>query len=108
VIFQKLKKKWNIQNNWDFAAIMIVFSIAGMCISFERRPIFHLIGITDQTPLWVKVLIYIPLIVPIYQVNLMIFGTLLGQFRFFWNKEKQLGRFLRRLVTGKLGRKHTD
>ena len=91
---ERLKKKWNITSNLDFILIMLVFSLAGMGISFTRKPIFHLLGIGAQTPLWVKVAVYIPLIVPMYQLYLMIFGIIFGQFAFFWEKEKKLGRFL--------------
>jgi len=100
-IVNKLKKKWRIESNLDFVLIMLVFSLAGMAITQLRKPVFHLIGITDQTPLWIKVLIYIPLIVPLYQINLIIFGTLFGQFRFFWEKEKQMGKFFWGVLTGK-------
>lgn len=89
----KLKTKWNITNNRDFILIMLVFSIAGMAIGFERRIVFHIFGI-DKDPMWVKVLIYVPMIVPIYQLNLLIFGFLLGQFGFFLEKEKKLVKFL--------------
>jgi hypothetical protein len=91
----KLKTKWGITSNRDFILIMIAFSLAGMMISFCRPPIFHILGITKQTPFWIKALIYIPLIPPIYQVFLLFWGTLLGQFDFFWEKEKRLGRFLK-------------
>jgi ferrochelatase len=94
---QKLKYKWNIKTNWDFVMIMLVFSIAGAFIGVERKGVFHALGITDHTPLWIKILVYLPLIFPLYQLNLIVFGTLLGQFRFFWEKEKQLGRFFLRL-----------
>lgn len=97
-MFEKLKKKWQITSNVDFVLIMLVFSLAGMAIGFVRRPIFHLIGITPHTPFWIKAAVYIPLIVPIYQLNLIIFGSLLGQFNFFWEKEKKLGRFLKRVL----------
>jgi len=93
-IINKLKEKWNIQSHWDFIAIMLVFSLAGMSIGFFRRPVFHALGITVQTPLWIKIVIYIPLIVPIYQLNLIIYGFLLGQFHFFWEKEKRLIKYL--------------
>ena len=93
-----LKQKWNITSNWNFFMIMVVFSLSGMAIGFIRRPIFHFLGITAQTPLWIKTLIYLPLIPPIYQVNLLVFGFLLGQFNFFWEKEKKLGRFFLRLI----------
>ncbi len=73
--------------------IMIVFSLAGMAIGFERKIVFHAFGI-DQDPMWVKVLVYIPLIFPLYQLNLLIFGFFLGQFNFFLEKEKKLVQFL--------------
>lgn len=90
----KLKAKWNISTNKDFIMIMLVFSLAGMAIGFERKIVFHLFGI-DKDPMWVKVLVYVPMIVPIYQLNLLVFGFLLGQFKFFWEKEKRLVQFLR-------------
>lgn len=93
---KKLKTKWGITSNWDFFLIMLVFSLAGIMISVCRPAVFHFLGITAQTPLWIKIAVYIPLIPPIYQVFLLVFGTLLGQFKFFWEKEKQLGRFLLR------------
>ena len=105
-MIDKLKNKWNIQSNWDFIAIMLVFSLAGMSIGFFRRPIFHALGITAETPLWIKVVIYIPLIVPIYQMNLIIYGFLLGQFKFFWEKEKKLAKFLLRPFMAKNIKNH--
>ena len=93
-MFERLKKKWGIKSNWDFFLINVVFSLAGMSIVFVREPIFAFLGITPETAFWIKVVIYIPLIVPIYQVNLLIWGFLLGQFPFFWEKEKQIVRFL--------------
>jgi hypothetical protein len=96
-----LKKKWNIESNWDLTMILLVFTLAGTSITFMRKPIFHLLGIESDTALWIKVAVYIPLIFPLYQLNLIIYGTLLGQFRFFWEKEKQMLRVFKRLFTGR-------
>ena len=93
---KKLKHKWQIKNNWDFTIIMLVFSLAGMVIVYERKPLFHLFGITTSTPFLIKFICWLLIVFPAYQINLLIFGTLLGQFSFFWEKEKKLGRFLRR------------
>ncbi len=90
---KKLKTKWNIRTNTDFILIMLVFSMAGMFIGTERHFVFHAFGI-DKDPMWVKVLVYIPLIFPLYQLNLLVFGFLLGQFGFFLEKEKKLVRFI--------------
>ena len=95
---ENLKQKWNIQSNWDFCAIMIVFSIAGMSIIYVRRPLFHLLGISAQTPFWIKFLAWFSIVFPTYQINLLIFGFLLGQFGFFWEKEKKLAEFFRKLI----------
>lgn len=97
----KFKKKWNITSHWDFMAIMIVFSLAGMSIVYVRRPLFLLFGITATTPFWIKFLTWLAIVFPTYQINLIIFGFLLGQFPFFWEKEKQMGRFFKRIIFGK-------
>ena len=41
--------------------------------------------------------VYLVVILPIYQVLLLGYGTLLGQFDFFWSKMKAVGR----LVSGR-------
>ena len=94
----RLKTKWNIASNKDFIMIMLVFSLAGMGISFVRPLVFHVLKI-DHAALWIKILVYIPLIPPVYQLGLLFFGFLLGQFPFFWEKEKKLAKFLCRSLT---------
>jgi len=100
-LFNRLKQKWGIQSNWDFVIINIVFALAGMTIIYERKPIFHLISITAETPFIVKLIVWLLIVFPCYQINLIVFGALLGQFRFFWEKEKQMGKFLFKLFTRK-------
>jgi len=100
-IFERLKLKWGITSNYDFVMINIVFSLAGMLIVYERKPLFDLLGITAQTPFWIKVLVYIPLVIPLYQINLLTFGFLLGQFPFFLKKEKQILKFFGGLFSKK-------
>ncbi len=92
---EKLKNKWGIQSNWDFWMIMLTFSLAGMSIGFMRPIVFHIFGIETTTPLWIKILAYLPLILPVYQVGLLFFGFLLGQFPFFWKWEKKMLRRIR-------------
>ena len=104
---EKLKTKWKIQNDRDFWLIMLTFSLAGMGISVVRPIVFHLFGIEATTPLWIKICAYIPLIPPVYQMGLLFFGTLLGQFNFFWEKEKQLLRFILRIPRPKTSKRTT-
>lgn len=98
---QKMMRKWNVSSVWDFLAIMIVFSLAGMSIVFVRKPLFVLLGITKETPFFIKFFTWLIIVFPTYQLGLLVFGFLLGQFKFFWEKEKQLGRMIKRLFTRK-------
>ena len=94
----KLKTKWGISNNFDFIRIMLAFSFAGLAVSFSRRSICHLLGVDHNVAWWIKVLVNVPLFILLYQLWLLLFGTLLGQFAFFWEREKKLGRLFVRLL----------
>ncbi len=96
-MFEKLKAKWNIKSNLDVILILLVFSLAGSSILFVRKPFFHIIGVTEQTPFLIKFFLWLLIVFPTYQINLLIFAVLLGQFQFFWEKEKQMGRFFLKL-----------
>jgi len=91
----RLKAKWGIESNFSFWMIMLTFTLAGMSITQVRPLYWNLLGFTKEHPsMWVKVPTYLLLVFPTYQISLIIFGTLLGQFRFFWAKEKAMGRAL--------------
>ena len=95
-IIQKLKTKWKITNNWDFTLIMLVFSLAGLGVSLSRREIFTFLGI-DHASLGFKIAISLLLIVPLYQLSTLFFGFFLGQFNFFWERQKAIGRALKKI-----------
>jgi hypothetical protein len=90
----RLKQRWRIDSDRDFWMIMLTFSLAGMTIMVVRRFLFPLVGITNATPMWVKVTAYLPLAFIAYQIGLLLWGSLLGQFNFFWAWEKRMLRFL--------------
>ena len=87
-----LKTKWDIKTDRDFWLIMLTYSLAGMTILPVKKVIFHLVGINDHTPFWIVALIYIILVPPAYQVGLIFFGTIFGQFNFVWAQAKKRGQ----------------
>ena len=94
-MFEKLKKRWNIQSNFQVVIILTVFAITGSATVYIKKLIFDLIGITSETHLWIKVAVYIPVILAVYNILLLIIGFLFGQFRFFLEFEKKFfSRFL--------------
>lgn len=92
---KKLKERWGIESNVQLAVIFIVFAVTGSSAAKLAAPLIHLIGLHAETTngfiYWpVRILI----IFPVYQILLVIFGWLFGQFQFFWNFEKKmLNRF---------------
>lgn len=93
-MLKKFKQRWNINSNFQLVIILIVFSVTGSLTLYARKGVFYLLGITSDTSLWIKVPLYILIIVPAYQILLLFVGTLFGQFRFAWEFEKKvLSRF---------------
>ncbi|WP_372640026.1 DUF6787 family protein [Ancylomarina sp.] len=93
-MIQKLKNRWQIENNFQLILILLTFSVTGSLSVMVRRPIFEYLGIDTTTSLWIKVPMSILIITPSYQVLLIIVGSILGQFKFFWAFEKKmLSRF---------------
>ena len=102
--FERCKKKWGIESTVDIILILAVFSLAGMSIIFVRKPVFSILGINDAN-FAIQTATYLIIVFPCYQAFLLIYGALLGQFKFFWDKEKKLGRWIISLVSKKSSEK---
>ncbi len=97
-LLQKLKTRWDIESNWQVLVILIVFSVTGFSAVFARQFIFDLLGIVEKDPFWFKTLIWVLTIFPIYNILLLLYGALFGQFNFFWGFFKKM---MTRLVPGR-------
>lgn len=96
-MFDKFKLKWNITSNWQLTVIFIVFSVTGSAAMVVRKFVFEWIGITSETTMWLKAPLYILILIPAYQILLIVVGTIFGQYRFFYEfQKKSVGRLYRR------------
>lgn len=93
----KLKKRWNINSNWQLAIIFVVFAVTGSTSALLAKPITNFIGLTKENVGYFYIPFRILLIFPIYQILLVLIGFLFGQFTFFWAFEKKM---LHRLKLG--------
>jgi hypothetical protein len=89
---RRLQSKWGIQSRRRFWMIMLVFALTGASILFVKDPVFAALRITPETTLWIK----LPVALLLYQVLLLLIGSLLGEFHFFWAKCRRLGRLFSR------------
>ncbi|AXG74737.1 diacylglyceryl transferase [Flavobacterium arcticum] len=88
---KKLKKRWEITSNFQLVVIFIVFAVTGSTSAYLSKPVLTWMGVTKETlPLYFYIPLYLILIFPIYQVLLVFFGFISGQFRFFWKFEKRM------------------
>ena len=87
---EKLKERWQLKSGWQVLLVLITFACTGFSVLFLKGPLYALAGIDAQTPLWWRSLYYCLTVLPVYQVLLLAWGFLFGQFRFFWNFEKRL------------------
>lgn len=86
---EKLKKRWNVKNAWQVVIILIVFACTGFTVLFIKRPILMWLAGEEGNKTTGTVLYYI-FILPLYNILLLGYGFLFGQFTFFWQFEKRL------------------
>ncbi|MRH99299.1 diacylglyceryl transferase [Kriegella sp. EG-1] len=93
---EKLKERWGISSNFQLIIIFIVFAITGSSSVYIAKPFLEWIGMNREafpssalggTLYWI---LRILLIFPFYQILLVVFGWLFGQFKFFWAFEKKM------------------
>ena len=93
-LWNRLKVRWGV-TNWGMVAILVAFSLAGATVVKIGRPIVDAI-VGEDAPRWLWWTVKILVIVPIYEVLLISFGTLLGQRRFFRDKQRRALRAISR------------
>lgn len=86
--FKRLQIRWHVSAG-QAIIILVVFACTGFTIYFLKQPILTALGPKEDQQWWHTVLYYI-LILPMYNVVLLIYGFLFGQFSFFWEFEKRM------------------
>ncbi|NOT74687.1 MAG: prolipoprotein diacylglyceryl transferase [Cyclobacteriaceae bacterium] len=95
----KLQARWKVKSALQVIMILIVFACTGFTVLFLKRPLFAWLFNDAPMPLWASIIYYI-LILPVYNVFLLFYGFIFGQFQFFWDFEKRFfGRIFKRKKT---------
>jgi hypothetical protein len=92
---ETLQQRWKVKNVWQVIVILTVFACTGFTVLFIKKPILEWLAGENGRSALATVLYYI-FILPLYNVILLGYGFLLGQFHFFWTFEK---RFMERFFT---------
>ena len=92
-LFKVLEKRWILNYKWEMIRVFIVFAVTGSSSLYVGKPIIRLLGITKENlnPILYWILFIIIGLI-FYQILLVTFGWLFGQFNFFWEFEKKMLR----------------
>ncbi len=93
-VLTRLQAKWGLDSLVQVIAVLVVFSLAGSSVVFLRKTFFGFLGFDENTSMWVKTITYILFVFPAYQILLLTYGFILGQFSFFWEKEKKMVKWV--------------
>lgn len=89
---KKLKTRWNIKTNGQLFIVFLVFAVTGSSAAKLAAPITDLLEIKIEMGWYIYWPFRILIIFPIYQVLLVFFGWVFGEFAFFWNFVKKMLR----------------
>jgi hypothetical protein len=90
---QKLMQRWQLGSAFQVIVVQVVFACTGFTVLFIKKPILHFLAGEQGDSVTASVIYYL-LILPLYNVILLAYGFLFGQFNFFWEFEK---RFFNRI-----------
>lgn len=87
----KLEKKWIVNQRWELIRIFLIFALTGSSSLFVGRPFIKLLGVSkDNLHISVYYALFIVISLVFYQILLLLWGWILGQFDFFWRFEKKM------------------
>ena len=91
---ERLKNKWNLKSIGQVVVVLIVFACTGFSVMFLKKPITEWIYAEPGASRTLFSVLYWILILPVYNLLLLFYGFIFGQFKFFWEFEK---RFFKRM-----------
>jgi hypothetical protein len=90
---KNLMLRWKLESAFQVVIVLVVFACTGFTVLFIKKPILHFLAGEQGDSVTASVIYYL-LILPLYNVILLAYGFLFGQFNFFWEFEK---RFFNRI-----------
>ena len=93
---EQLRLRWRVDTIWQVVVILVVFACTGFTVYFLKHPLLNTLAGSQGHTVLASILYYI-FILPLYNVLLLGYGFIFGQFKFFWAFEK---RFFAR-ITGR-------
>ena len=85
---QRLQSRWKLKSLVQVVLVLVVFACTGFTVLFLKKPVVSYFNPANDN-IWFSVAYYV-LIFPVYNVILLFYGFIFGQFEFFWAFEKRM------------------
>jgi len=83
-IISFLKKRYQLESSWQLLLIFIVFGLTGpITLIIHRRIINPMLGFDIDTPFYLKAILFIFVLIPLYNIILYCLGYIFGCKSFF-------------------------
>ena len=82
-MIKKLKEKWGITSNFQLFIICVVFAITGSVSAIISGPVIDYLFEGLNINKYLKFILQLVIIMPIYQILLLFFGFIFFQYNFF-------------------------
>ena len=90
-LMEKIRKLFKVDSNYQLFIVNIVFAITGSLALYFAGILLDLININNEnTNTFIYWTLRIILILPVYQILLLLVGTIFGEFKYFWAMEKKI------------------
>src|SRR5690606_35684726 len=97
---EKLQTRWNLKSGYQVVIVLIVFACTGFTIMFIKPVITNWLFRDGGSTLFS--ILYWILILPVYNMFLLFYGFIFGQFKFFWEFEKRMFRRIFRIRSSRI------
>ncbi|MGY9058632.1 MAG: DUF6787 family protein [Candidatus Puniceispirillales bacterium] len=95
-MLKKITDKFHARSFKHLIIIFLVFALSGSASLLMSSSVLTAINLKELINFYpLYLLVRIILLIPIYQLVLIIIATLFGEFRYFWNFEKKFFKRLR-------------
>tara|TARA_Y100000768_G_scaffold339205_1_gene282288 strand:- start:376 stop:666 length:291 start_codon:yes stop_codon:yes gene_type:complete len=88
---EKIRRIFRVDSNYQLLIVNVVFAITGSLALYSAGYLLDLMDLNDknmnQVLYWT---LRIVLILPVYQILLILVGSLFGEFEYFWEMEKKI------------------
>jgi len=88
---EKIRRIFRVDSNYQLLIVNVVFAITGSLALYSAGYLLDLMDLNDknmnQVLYWT---LGIVLILPVYQILLILVGSLFGEFEYFWEMEKKI------------------